>query len=224
MAINHWPEEQRPRERLINHGAQTLSDPELLAIFLRTGVKGKNAIELGRDLIQHFGSLRHMFSASVSRFSDIHGLGPAKYAQLQAVLELSRRALAENLRQGIQLSQPSAVKQYLQIELGHQEAEVFFVLFLDVQHRLIYKDILFAGSLRQAGVYPREVVKAALTHNAAAIIVAHNHPSGHCQPSQSDIHITNALHAALEMVDIKLLDHIIIAGNDAYSFSEHGQL
>ncbi len=224
MSIIDWPEDQRPRERLIRNGAQTLSDPELLAIFLRTGVPGKNAIELGRDLLSHFGSLEKLFASNLNQFSVLHGLGPAKFAQLQAAFELSRRALIEDLREGIKLSSPLAVKQYLRMELSTKASEVFIALFLDTHHRLICTEQLFSGTLRHTNVYPREIVRAALDHNAAAIVLAHNHPTGTCEPSESDITLTNTLKSALNLVDVNIIDHMIIAQNTIYSFAEHGQL
>ncbi|MEC4718641.1 DNA repair protein RadC [Noviherbaspirillum sp. CPCC 100848] len=224
MAINHWPEEQRPRERLIRHGPQQLSDAELLAVFLRIGVSGKSAVDLGRDMLQHFGSLHAMFAASLTDFSIVNGLGPAKYAQLQAVLELARRAISEQLRQGEAFGSPQAVKQYLQLTLSKKPHESFVALFLDVKNRLIHAEELFRGSLTQASVYPREVVKAALAHNAAAIIVAHNHPSGTPEPSHADRALTHTLKQALGLVDVRLLDHFVLAGSQVYSFAEHGEL
>jgi DNA repair protein RadC len=224
MAINQWPEDQRPRERLIKSGAQALSNPELLAIFLRTGVKGKSAIDLGRDMVGHFGSLGGMFAATLPRFSAIHGLGPAKFAQLQAVMELARRAISEQLEEGIALSSPQAVKQYLQLLLAPRSYESFMVLFLDVKNRLIDAEELFRGSLTHTSVYPREIVKAALKRNAASIILAHNHPSGTPEPSPSDRVLTNALKQAMQLIDVHVLDHIIVAGSQVHSFAENGQL
>lgn len=224
MAINHWPEEQRPRERLIRHGAQQLSDAELLAVFLRVGVSGKSAVDLGRDMLGHFGSLQAMFAASRSDFCLVNGLGPAKYAQMQAVLELARRAIAEQLKQGEAFGSPQAVRQYLQLTLSRKPYESFAALFLDVKNRLIHAEELFRGSLTQASVYPREVVKAALAHNAAAIIVAHNHPSGTPEPSQADRALTQTLKQALGLVDVRLLDHFVVAGSQVYSFAEHGEI
>ncbi|HEY8097717.1 MAG TPA: DNA repair protein RadC [Methylobacter sp.] len=177
MAITDWPAEQRPRERLIKHGPQALSDAELLAVFLRVGVAGKSAVDLGREMVGHFGSLNGLFSATLANFSEINGLGPAKFAQLQAVMELARRALAEELQSGVSLSSPQAVKQYLQLLLGGKQYESFAVLFLDVKNRLIDSEELFRGTLTHTSVYPREVVKAALGHNAASILLAHNHPN-----------------------------------------------
>lgn len=224
MAITDWPEEQRPRERLIKHGAAALSDAELLAVFLRVGVTGKSAVDLGRDMISHFGSLNDLFSASLLEFSAINGLGAAKYAQLQAVLELAKRSLAEELQAGVTLDSPQAVKQYLRLLLGSKAYESFAVLFLDVKNRLITCEELFRGTLTHASVYPREVVKSALQHNAASIILSHNHPSGNAEPSNADHALTQALKQALALVDVRVLDHFIVGGKDVYSFAEHGAL
>ncbi|MDY7575889.1 RadC family protein [Actimicrobium sp. CCI2.3] len=222
MAISDWPEDQRPRERLIVHGAAMLSDAELLAVFLRIGVAGKSAVDLARDMVAHFGSLNGLFQASVDQFSALHGLGPAKFAQLQAVMELAKRALAEQLQKGMTLSSPQMVKHYLQLLLAHKCYESFTVLFVDVGNRLIATEELFRGTLTHASVYPREVIKAALRHNAAALLLAHNHPSGIAVPSQSDHALTQTLKSALAMIDVKVLDHFIVAGNEVYSFAEHG--
>lgn len=193
MAITDWPEDQRPRERLIRQGPAALSDAELLAVFLRVGVAGKSAVDLGRDMLQQFGSLGSLFGASLKDFSQINGLGPAKYAQLQAVLELAKRALTEELQHGEALSSSQAVTRYLKLLFAGKTVESFVVLFLDVRNRLIAADELFRGTLTQASVYPREVVKAALAHSAAAVILAHNHPSGDPEPSRADIALTKAL-------------------------------
>lgn len=224
MAINHWPQEQRPRERLIKHGAAALSDAELLAVFLRVGVTGKSAVDLGRDMVGHFGSLNNLFSASLAAFSVLNGLGPAKFAQLQAVMELARRALEEDLRAGVTLSSPQAVKQYLQLLVGNRPHETFAVLFLDVKNCLIASEVLFRGTLTHTSVYPREVVKVALAHNAASVILAHNHPSGSPEPSPADHSLTQALKQALALVDVRVLDHFVVAGKRVHSFAEHGQL
>jgi len=224
MAITDWPPEQRPRERLIQLGPTALSDAELLAVFLRVGVAGKSAVDLGRDMTIHFGSLNRLFSASLSDFSAINGLGPAKFAQLQAVLELARRALTEELRSGSNLSSPRAVKQYLQLLMANKAYESFVVLFLDVKNCLIASDELFRGTLTHTSVYPREVVKAALAHNAASLILAHNHPSGTTEPSAADRHLTTMLKQTLALVDIRILDHFVVAGTQVYSFAEHGDL
>jgi DNA repair protein RadC len=224
MAISDWPTEQRPRERLVAQGAGSLSDAELLAVFLRVGVSGKSAVDLGRDMISHFGSLNRLFAASLTEFSSINGLGTAKYAQLQAVMELARRAIAEEIKSGDALSSPQAVKQYLQLMLSNRPYESFAVLFVDVRNRLIAAEELFRGTLTHTSVYPREVVKSALAHNAASIILAHNHPSGNVDPSAADRNLTQALKQALSLVDIRVLDHFIVAGKQVYSFAEHGEM
>jgi len=224
MGINHWPEDQRPRERLIKHGAPALSDAELLSVFLRVGVKGKSAVDLGRDMLLQFGSLRALFAANLKEFAQVHGLGSAKYAQLQAVLELAKRSISEELETNSSLSSPQAVKQYLQLQIGNKQYESFTVLFLDVKNRLITAQELFRGSLSHASVYPREVVKSALAQNAASIILAHNHPSGSPEPSQADLSLTQTLKSALALVDIRVLDHFIVASNSVHSFAEHGQI
>ena len=224
MAISDWPAEQRPRERLVAQGAGSLSDAELLAVFLRVGVSGKSAVDLGRDMISHFGSLNRLFAAGLAEFSSINGLGPAKYAQLQAVMELARRAIAEEIKSGDALSSPQAVKQYLQLMLSNRAYESFAVLFVDVRNRLIAAEELFRGTLTHTSVYPREVVKSALAHNAASIILAHNHPSGNVDPSAADRNLTQALKQALALVDIRVLDHFIVAGKQVYSFAEHGEI
>jgi DNA repair protein RadC len=222
MSILDWPPALRPRERLIKTGAQSLSDAELLAVFLRVGVPGKSAVDLGRDILHHFGSLRALLSARLSDFSAVPGVGPAKFAQLQAALELSRRSLGEQLQHGIVLSSPQAVKYYLQHTLANRRHESFVALFLDVKNRLLAYQELFHGTLTHTSVHPREVVKAALAHNAASLLLAHNHPSGTQEPSMADHALTEALKTALALVDVRVLDHFIVADNQVYSFAEHG--
>ncbi len=225
MAITDWPEDERPRERLLAQGAAALSDAELLAIFLRVGVKGKSAVDLARELIARFGSLNRLFAASQAEFSAIPGMGPAKYAQLQAVLEMARRALAETMAQNEALSSPEAVRDYLRLHLAGLRHEVFFALWLDTQNRLVAAEELFRGGLTQTNVYPREVVKKALAHNAAAVVFAHNHPSGVSEPSDADRLLTRELKEALALVDVKVLDHFIVAGmSSPVSFAERGML
>jgi DNA repair protein RadC len=224
MGIEDWPEQTRPRERLVREGAQALSDPELLALLLRVGVRGKSAVELGRDILQHFGSLHGLFGATLDDCTEVHGLGMAKYAQLQAVMELARRAIAEQLQAGEAFGSPELVKRYLRIKLGGQRHESFVVLFLDVKNRLIADRELFRGTLTQTSVYPREVVIEALDYNAASVILAHNHPSGLPEPSDADLRLTGALVKALSLVDIRVLDHFIVAGPLVHSFAEHGQI
>ena len=224
MGINDWPAHERPRERLIADGPQALSDAELLAVFLRVGVKGRDAVQLARDTVAHFGSLHGLFSASLQEFSALNGLGAAKFAQLQAVMELSRRAIEEQLRTGHTLSSPQAVKDYLRIVFARQEHESFYVLFVDVKNRLLSSQEMFRGTLTHTSVYPREVVKAALAHNAASVLLAHNHPSGAAEPSESDLLLTRTLIQALALIDVRVLDHFVIAGRHVHSFAENGQL
>ncbi len=222
MAITDWPEDERPREKLLLRGAASLSDAELLAIFLRTGVTGKSAVDLARELVTRFGSLTGLFAASETEFCAVHGMGQAKFVQLQAVLEMSRRALKEELQRGDVLNSPRTVRDYLQLLLGGRQQEVFLVLFLDTQHRVIASEELFHGTLSQTSVYPREVVKRALAHNAAAVILAHNHPSGVAEPSQSDQLLTDALKQALNLVDVRVLDHFVVGVGNTLSFAEKG--
>ncbi|HEC59556.1 hypothetical protein LCGC14_0678090 [marine sediment metagenome] len=224
MAIKDWPADERPREKLLKHGASILSDAELLAIFLRTGVTGLSAVELARHLLTSFGSLRALLEADQKQFCQQHGLGPAKYTQLQAVLEMSRRHMESTLSRGDALTDAATTKQYLQQRLRAYPYEVFACLFLDNKHRMIAFDELFRGTIDGASVYPREVVKQALAHNAAAVIFAHNHPSGIAEPSQADYNITQRLKSALDMVDIRVLDHIVVGDGEVVSFAEMGHL
>ncbi len=224
MAITDWPEGERPREKLLTRGAASLSDAELLAIFLRTGVTGKSAVDLARELLTQFGSLTQLFAASEAEFCAVHGMGQAKYVQLQAIKEMSLRGLKEELHRGDALNSPRVVRDYLQLLLGGRHQEVFLVLFLDTQHRVIASEEMFHGTLSQTSVYPREVVKRALAHNAAAVILAHNHPSGVAEPSQSDQLLTIALKQALSLVDVRVLDHFVVAVGQTLSFAEKGLL
>jgi DNA repair protein RadC len=224
MSITDWPVGERPREKLLQRGVSSLSDAELLAIFLRTGVAGRSAVDLARDLLSGFGSLTRLFAASEREFCAVHGMGQAKFVQLQAVLEMSRRALQEEMRSGNALNSPRAVREYLQLLLRTRSQEVFIAIFLDAQHRVIDSEELFHGTLTQTSVYPREVVKRTLHHNAAAVIFAHNHPSGVAEPSQSDQLLTDALKQALQLVDVRVLDHFIVAGAGCLSFAERGLL
>jgi DNA repair protein RadC len=208
----------------MRQGVATLSDAELLAIFLRVGVAGKSAVDLARDLLQRFGSLNGIFAASESMICEVHGMGPSKYVQLQAIFEMSRRALVEEMQGADALSSPRQVRDYLCLRLGGLKREVFMVLFLDAQNRVVAQEELFSGTLTQTSVYPREVVKRALHHNAASVIFAHNHPSGVAQQSRADEMLTDALKQALALVDIRTLDHIVVAGNSSLSFAEQGLL
>jgi DNA repair protein RadC len=225
MSISEWPEADRPRERLLKHGPAHLGDAELLAIFLRTGVRGMSALDLARALLDRFdGSLRRLADASFEQLSGLSGVGPAKATQLMAIIELARRALVEQLQHGVGLGSPQAVRDYLRLVLEARPHEVFVVLCLDTQNRLIVTEELFRGTLTQTSVYPREVVKLALAHNAAAVIFAHNHPSGVAEPSRADECLTVALKQALALVDIKVLDHFVIGRGTAVSFAERGLL
>ncbi len=223
MPITEWPEEQRPREKLLKLGSQALSDAELLAIFLRTGVRGKTAVDLSYELLQRFDGLRPLLAADQASFCQHPGLGQAKYAQLQAVLEMARRYLYESMSRGDSLCSPQDTRQYLSYRLRDLPHEVFAALFLDQRHRVIAYEELFRGTIDGASVYPREVVKKALQHNAAALIFAHNHPSGVAEPSQSDKNITSRLRDALALVDIRVLDHFVV-GDEVVSFAEQGLL
>ena len=224
MAISHWPLHERPREKLLTRGPASLSDAELLAIFLRTGCTGKSAVDLARELLQQFGGLRQLLEADQDSFCQANGLGTAKFSQLQAVLEMARRHLSESLQVGELLSSAQLARDYVTAQLRHRRQEVFAVLFLDNQHRLLAFEELFYGTIDGASIYPREVVKQALAHNAAAVILTHNHPSGIAEPSQADMRITERLQAALELVDIRVLDHLIVGNGEVVSMAEQGLL
>lgn len=226
MAITDWPKGERPRERLLAHGPGALSDAELLAIYLRVGVRGKSAVDLARDLLQRFdGRLGTLAEASLGELASVSGIGMAKAAQLKASFELARRALSEEMSARDMFVSPGQVRDWLRLKLSSRPQEIFMVLWLDAQNRLLKAEELFTGTLTQTSVYPREVVKAALAHNAAAAILAHNHPSGVAEPSKADELLTQSLKAALAMVDVKVLDHFIVAGNtQPLSFAERGLL
>lgn len=224
MAITDWPASERPREKLLEQGVETLSDAELLAIFLRVGVTGKSAVDLARDLLTRFGSLNGIFAAPLNELTQVNGIGSSKFAQLQAIFEMSRRALNEQMQVKDVLSSPKQVRDYLCLKLGGLAREVFMVLFLDAQNRIITSEEMFTGTLTQTSVYPREVVKRALHHNAASVIFAHNHPSGIAQQSQADELLTIELKKALALVDVRVLDHFVVAGNTTLSFVERGLL
>jgi DNA repair protein RadC len=221
MAISDWPLGERPRERLLAQGAAALSDAELLAVVLRTGTRGKSAVELGRELLARFKGIAGIFGADLS---GVKGLGPAKRALFEAAMELARRSLKDDMRSASALTSPGAVRDYLRLAIAEREHEVFVCLWLDAQHRVIACEELFRGTLTQTSVYPREIVKAGLKANAAAVIFAHNHPSGAAQPSQADELLTRNLKDALALVDVKVLDHFIVAGHQTLSFAERGLL
>jgi DNA repair protein RadC len=222
MSIKHWPEMERPREKLLYQGAASLTDAELLAIFLRTGTAGKSAVELARELIIEFGGLRQLMTAERSAFCNARGLGNAKFAQLQAVLEMGKRHHQQPLSRGEKLVSPADTCEFLRRRLRDYHYEVFACLYLDNRHRVISFRELFRGTIDCSSVYPREVVQQALAEQAAAVIFSHNHPSGEASPSESDLQITRKLKAALNLVDIRVLDHIIVADTDTVSLADLG--
>ncbi|MCL6269717.1 DNA repair protein RadC [Sansalvadorimonas sp. 2012CJ34-2] len=222
MAISDWPADERPREKLLARGATSLSDAELLAIFLRTGVAGCSAVDLARELLTGFGSLRALLRADRGSFCSKKGLGAAKFAQLQAVLEMARRYQEEILFRENALTSPAHTRAYLQIHLRDRSSECFCCLFLDNRHRPLAFEELFQGTIDGAAVYPREVVKRALTHNAAALVLAHNHPSGIAEPSDADIRLTRRLSDALALVDVRVLDHMVVGDGMTVSLAERG--
>jgi DNA repair protein RadC len=222
MSIRDWPTAERPREKLLEQGSASLSDAELLAIFLRTGSAGKSAVDLARHLLGKFGSLRALLEADQPAFSAELGLGPAKFAQLQAVQEMNRRHLAERLRVRSALENPQAVRDYLKSMLRHEQQEVFGCLFLDSRHQVLAFEALFRGTIDSTAVHPREVVKRALANNAAALILCHNHPSGNAIPSQADRQLTKRLQEALRLIDVRILDHFIVGDGDPLSMAEYG--
>lgn len=222
MKRKFLPNDAMPREKLLARGPKALSDVELLAILLRTGTQGMNVLELADLLLNEFGSLRSLFSSSKDHFCQHKGLGEAKYVQMQACLEITQRFLAETLKRGSALTSPQQTQLYLSSVLRDRQREAFYILFLDNQHRVIQDEILFEGTIDAASVYPREVVKRALQHNAAALILAHNHPSGVAEPSQSDRRITNRICDALALVDIRVLDHFVVGDGEIVSFAERG--
>lgn len=224
MSIKDWPESERPREKLLNQSADALSDAELLAIFLRTGLPGKSAIALAREILMASGGLRALLNQPQNEFCRHKGLGTAKFVQLQAALELGRRFLRERLERTDAISSPQASREYLSMCLRDKPYESFFALFLDSKHRVIHHQELFRGTIDSASVPVREVVKEALKHNAAAMIVAHNHPSGVAEPSAADKSLTETLYLALGMVGIKLLDHFVVGDAEVISFAEMGAL
>ena len=224
MSIKDWPAQDRPREKLLKLGPQALSETELIAIFLRTGTQGRSALDVARDLLTRFGSVRGLLTADKTSLCAAPGMGEARYATLQAVLELARRHLAELMRNGPVLANPQATRDFLHARLRDLGHEVFCCLFLDTRHRVVAFEELFRGTLDGASVHPREVIKRALAHNTAAVILAHNHPSGVAEPSQADEIITRKLKSALELLDIRLLDHLVVGDSHCESFAERGLL
>jgi DNA repair protein RadC len=224
MAIKDWPDEERPREKLLNRGSGALSDAELLAIFLRTGTRSATAVDIARDLLGRFGGLRQLAGTSKAEFCTHSGVGVSKYVALQAAIELGQRCLAQRLQRGEALTSPDLTRTFLRSKLQDRPFEVFCCLYLDTKHRVIRFEELFRGTIDGASVHPREVVRNALGHNAAAVIVAHNHPSGVAEPSAADNALTRRLQEALAMVDIRLLDHLVVGDGEAVSFAERGLL
>ena len=222
MNISEWPQAERPREKLFKQGAGGLSDAELLAVLLGSGVRGCNVVDLARRLLVRFGGLRQLLEADRAVFLGEIGLGPVRYAQLQALLEIGRRHLAEDIEREPALESPSQVRRYLKAMLRHEVSEVFACLFLDVRHRPLAFDVMFRGTIDRASVFPREVIRRALSRNAAAVILCHNHPSGVPEPSQDDLHLTLTLKSALKLVDVRVLDHIIVGDGEPLSMVEHG--
>ena len=224
MSIKDLPTHARPREKLLQLGAAALSGPELLALLLRTGTRGQGVLQMADGVLQRFGGFAGLLQADVADLKSVKGLGPAKRAELAAVVEMARRALAQRLEAATVFDSPQVVKDYLQLQLGGLPHEVFAVLFLDAQHRLIKLDQMFTGTLSQTSVYPREVVKRALSRNAAAVILAHNHPSGVAEPSRADEFLTQTLKSALALVDVRVLDHLVVGQGVVVSFAERGLL
>ncbi|OYY91425.1 MAG: hypothetical protein B7Y42_13255 [Polaromonas sp. 28-63-22] len=224
MLLKDLPEDARPREKLLARGPGALGDAELLALLLRTGLPGKNALQMGQELLDQFGGVAGLLHTGADALKSIKGLGPAKRAEIVAVLELARRALAAQLKQQTLFDSPEAVRDYLQLQLGSRPHEIFAVLFLDSQHRLIVLEELFRGTLTQTSVYPREVVVRALALNAASVVLAHNHPSGTAEPSRADEALTQTLKAALGLVDVRVLDHFVVTSTEAVSMAQRGLL
>lgn len=224
MGIADWPQDRQPREKLLARGEAALSEPELLAIILRTGVRGKSAVDLARELLERFGTLHGLLEAEPEAIQISSGLGPAKSAQLRAVLALVKRALGQEMERRDNLSSPQAVRDYLRLHLTQRDREVFVAVYLDAQNRVLKIQELFAGTLTQTSVFPRDVVRHALLANAAAVIFAHNHPSGLAEPSRADEVLTQALKQALALVDVKVLDHFVVGAGGAMSFAERGLL
>ena len=224
MLLKDLPEDARPREKLLARGAGALSDAELLALLLRSGIPGKNALQMGQELVDTFGGIAGLLHTGHEALKSIKGLGPAKRAELLAVMEAARRALAQQMVAAPVFDSPGRVKDYLGLQLGSRPQEVFAVLFLDGQHRLLRLEEMFHGTLTQTSVYPREVLRRALVLNAAAVVLAHNHPSGVAEPSRADEYLTQTLKTALQLIDVRVLDHIIVGQGQVVSMAERGLL
>lgn len=224
MVLKDLPPDARPREKLLDRGPSALADAELIALLLRTGVKGKSVLQLAQQLLSDFGGLTGLLQAEPDDLKRVKGLGPAKRAEMSAVLELARRSLAQELMQRPVFDSPTRVKDYLRLQIGGKPHEVFVVLFLDAQNRLIRSEEMFRGTLTQTSVYPREVLKRALDLGAAAVLLAHNHPSGAAEPSRADEFLTHTLNKALALIDVRVLDHLVVSQSDVVSFAERGLL
>ena len=224
LNVKHWPKSERPRERLLEQGAQALSDAELLAVLLRNGIKGKDVLQISREILAEYGGLRGILSLEAKRLGEIKGLGTAKVTTLLAASEIARRSLLEKIIGADFIRDPESVLTYLTASLRDKKKEVFKVLYLNKANRIIAEEDLFHGTVDEAAIHPREAVKSALDHHASAVILVHNHPSGRAEPSLEDREITRKLKSALESVSIKILDHIIVGGDHYFSFSEHGLL
>ena len=222
MNIREWPQDERPREKLLARGAAVLSDAELLAVLLGSGVAGRNVVDLARSLLARFGGLRPFLEADRALLLREPGMGPVKYTQLQALLEVGRRYLNQTIERTSALENPAAVRRYLKAMLRHENSEVFACLFLDTKHRPVAFEILFRGTIDRASIYPREVVRRSLLHNAAALIICHNHPSGSCEPSEDDVRLTCTLKQALALIDVRVLDHVIVGDGEPLSMVEQG--
>lgn len=222
MTIKHWPAATRPREKLVEHGAECLTDAELLAVLFGTGIPGKNAIELAQRALMHHQSLRGLLTSNLSDFCKVKGLGIARYTSLKAAVELGRRESRLSLVRGAHLHNSEVVEQFLKGHMRHHEHEVFAVLFLDNRYRLLAFETLFHGTIDSATVHARQILKRALHHNAAAVILSHNHPSGVAEPSESDVQMTRRLREALELIDVRVLDHVVVGGSDTCSMAELG--
>ncbi len=224
MPLKGLPPDTRPREKLLQRGPAALSDAELLALLLRTGIQGKNVVQLAQELVDRFGGVAGLLHSGADALKTVKGLGPAKRAEIMAVVELARRALVQEIKQKPLFDSPQAVAHYLQLHLGHKPHEVFAVMFLDSQHRLVAMEELFRGTLTQTSVYPREVVLRALHHHTAAVVLAHNHPSGTAEPSRADEMLTQTLKSALALVDVRVLDHFIVTVGGCRSMAEMGRV
>ena len=224
MVLKDIPADARPREKLLAHGPAALADAELIALLLRTGLPGVSVLQLAQQMLDRFGGIPGLLHTDVMALKDVKGLGPAKRAEIAAVIELARRALAQELMQRPVFDTPSKVKQYLQLQLGKREHEVFAVMFLDARNCLLHCEEMFRGTLTQTSVYPREVVKRALQVGCAAVILAHNHPSGAAEPSRADEYLTQALKSALQLIDVRVLDHLVVGHGEVISFAERGLL